>query len=110
MRGDAATIQDLAPVDLVQASHVLYFWHRPATELAQLHSVLRPGGLLALGYQLRPNMPQVAQKNFPKEGHVLYESDEELSMLLNAAGFRDVRFVVKGESGAPAGRLALATA
>jgi SAM-dependent methyltransferase len=100
---------ELAPIDLVLAVHVLYFWHQPATELAQLHRVLRPGGLLALGYQLKQNMPPMSQRNFPKEGHLLYESDDQLSVLLDAAGFTNVRFVVKGGSEAPAGRLALAT-
>jgi SAM-dependent methyltransferase len=110
IRGDAGSLHQLAPVDLVFASHVLYFWHEPATEIARVHSALRPGGLLALGYQLRANMPAVSQKNFPKEGHVLYESDEQVSTLLKDAGFSDVRFVVKGDATAPEGRLALATA
>ena len=109
LEGDAASLQELAPVDLVLAAHVLYFWHQPATELAQLYRVLRPGGLLALGYHLKQNMPRMAQTNFPKEGHLLYDSDDELSMLLGVAGFTNVRFVVKGESEAPEGRLALAT-
>ncbi|MEO6044373.1 MAG: class I SAM-dependent methyltransferase [Tepidiformaceae bacterium] len=110
LQRDAAALEDLAPVDLVMAAHVVYFWHTPATELAELHSILRTGGLLALGYQLRPNMPQVSQKNFPKEGHLLYDSDEELSTLLVAAGFTDVRVVVKGGTDGPEGRIALATA
>ena len=109
LEGDAASLQELAPIDLVLATHVLYFWHRPATELGQLHRVLRPGGLLALGYQLKQSMPSMAQKNFPKEGHLLYDNDDELSVLLNAAGFTNVRFVVKGRREAPEGRLALAS-
>ena len=110
LQRDAAALEDLAPVDLVMAVHVLYFCHTPATELAELHSILHTGGLLALGYQLRANMPQVSQKNFPKEGHLLYDSDEELSTLLDAAGFTEVRFLVKGGTDAPEGRIAVATA
>lgn len=109
LEDDAASLQELAPIDLVLAVHVLYFWHQPATELAQLYRVLRPGGLLALGYQLKQNMPPMSQRNFPKEGHLLYESDDQLSVLLDAAGFTNVRFVIKGGSEAPEGRLALAT-
>ena len=109
VEGDAASVQELAPVDVVLAAHVVYFWHQPANELAQLYRALRPGGLLALGYQLRANMPRMAQRNFPKEGHLLYDSDDDLSMLLGAAGFTNVRFVVKGPSEAPEGRLAFAT-
>jgi len=54
-------------------------------------------------------MPAMARKNFPKEGHVLYESDDDLSVLLDGAGFKSVRFIIKGRSEAPEGRLALAT-
>ncbi len=108
VEGDVASLQELAPVDLVLASHVLYFWHRPASELLRIHGALRPGGWLALGYQLRPNMPSMAQRNFPKEGHLLYESDDQVSALLEGACFKNVRFAVKGPSEAPEGRLALA--
>lgn len=110
IEGDAASLQELAPLDLVLASHVLYFWHRPAAELARIHGALRPAGWLALGYQLGPNMPASAQRNFPKEGHLLYESDDEITALLEGAGFRNVRFAVKGPSEAPEGRLAVAEA
>lgn len=110
LQGDVASLRELAPVDLVLATHVLYFWHRPATELAGVHSALRPGGWLGLGYQLRANMPAISQKNFPKDGHLLYDSDDELATLLQEAGFKHVKFVVKGPTAAPEGRLAFATA
>ncbi len=110
IEGDASSLQELAPVDLVVASHVLYFWHRPAVDLAHIHGALRPGGLFAMGYQLGPNMPRGAQRNFPREGHLLYESDDQVAVLLKDAGFQNVRFVVKGTSDAPEGRLAVAEA
>jgi SAM-dependent methyltransferase len=110
LQGDVGSLRELASVDLVLATHVLYFWHQPATELAVVHGALRPGGWLGLGYQLRPNMPAISQKNFPKEGHLLYDSDDELATLLQEAGFKDVKFVVKGPPEAPEGRLAFATA
>jgi hypothetical protein len=100
----------LAPVDLVLASHVLYFWHRPAAELAGIHGALRPEGWFVMGYQLRRNMPPMAQRNFPKEGHLLYESDGQISARLKDAGFKNVRFAVKGPSEGPEGRVALAQA
>jgi SAM-dependent methyltransferase len=108
--GDVASLADLAPVDIVVAVHVLYFWHRPAAELERLKGLVRPGGLLALGYQLRHNMPPPAQKNFPKNGHVLYDSDETVTSLLTGAGFESISVVLKGSPEAPHGRLALATA
>jgi hypothetical protein len=60
------------------ANHVVYFWRDPGAELARIHGVLRPGGLLALGYQLKQNMPAMARKRFPPAGHRLYEADDEL--------------------------------
>jgi SAM-dependent methyltransferase len=110
VQGDAGALGGLAPVDLVMASHVLYFWHRPDAEIALIHGALRRGGWIALGYQLRQNMPSVAQRNFPREGHVLYDGDDEIGVLLERAGFGNVRFTVKGPSDAPEGRLALAEA
>jgi len=55
-------------------------------------------------------MPPTAQKNFPKEGHRLYETNVEVSALLEQAGFNEVRIMVMGRPDAPEGRLALATA
>lgn len=107
--GGVESLDALAPIDLVLATHVLYFWHEPAEELARIHRALSPGGMLALGYQLRHHMPPMAQKNFPKDGHVLYDSDDAVSALLSCAGFKTVRFFVKGASEAPEGRLALAS-
>ena len=109
IEGDPSSLSRLAPLDLVLAAHVLYFWQRPAAELAQIRGALRPGGCLALGYQLRQNMPPGSQRNFLKEGFRLYESDDDVATLLREADFKNVSFVIKGPSEAPEGRLALAT-
>jgi len=108
LQGDSAVLSGLAPVDLVYATHVLYFWQLPGQELARILAALRPGGWLVLGYQLRLNMPKLAQLSFPEEGNILYDSDEQVAVLLGKAGFSDIRFLVKGSEGAPEGRLALA--
>jgi SAM-dependent methyltransferase len=92
------------------ANHVLYFWHDPGAEMEQIRGILRPGGLLAVGYQLRRNMPQLAQKRFPPAGHLLYDSDEEVARLARAAGFSSVAHRVKGPAEAPQGRVMLAVA
>jgi trans-aconitate methyltransferase len=110
LQGNVATMAELAPIDIVMANHVLYFWHQPSAELAQLHGFLRPGGLLALGYQLRQNMPKPAQTNFPKLGHLLYDSEDAVTRLLREAGFMSVSVLMKGSPHAPGGRVALATA
>jgi len=48
VRGSVASLAELAPVHVVAASHVLYFWHQPGDELRR-YTALRSGGLLALG-------------------------------------------------------------
>ena len=109
LEGGVPALSESRPADLVMANHVLYFWHDPTHELAQVRTALRPGGLLALGYQLRTNMPAMAQKRFPPAGHRLYESDDEVTELATAAGFASVEHVVKGAPAAPEGRVMLAT-
>jgi hypothetical protein len=108
LQGNVASLSGLAPVDLVYAAHVLYFWHLPGEELARIRAALSPGGYLVLGYQLRQNMPKLAQLSFPEEGNILYDSDEQVAALLEAASFSEIRFLVKGPEDAPEGRLAIA--
>jgi trans-aconitate methyltransferase len=110
IEGNTGSLAQVSPIDIIVANHILYFWHQPAAELAQLHALLRRGGLLALGYQLKQNMPPMAQTHFPRQGHVLYESDSDVQMLLGDAGFQSVTHRVKGPPGTPQGRLALAIA
>jgi len=52
----------------------------------------------------------MAQKRFPNEGHLLYDSDDNVAGLARAAGFTSVSLRVKGAPEAPEGRVALATA
>jgi trans-aconitate methyltransferase len=108
--GGTAELVASAPADIVMANHVLYFWPDPTAELARIREVLRPGGLLALGYQLRQNMPTMAQRRFPPAGHRLYDSAEDVTALATAAGFAPVTQLVKGPADAPEGRVMLATA
>lgn len=110
LRDDAASLSGLAPVDLVYAAHVLYFWHLPGQELARIRAALRPGGSLVLGYQLRQHMPKLAQLAFPEEGNILYDNDEQVARLLEAASFSEIRFLVKGPEDAPEGHIAIARA
>ena len=108
IEGSASALSEMAPVDIVMANHVLYFWHEPLAEITRIHNYLRPGGLLALGYELRQNMPALAQKRFPEDGHLLYDSDDEVGELTRAAGFTSVSHLMKSAAGKPEGRLALA--
>jgi trans-aconitate methyltransferase len=110
VEGGVPALGASAPADIVMANHVLYFWQDPPAEMAQIRGLMRPGGLLALGYQLRKNMPAMAQRRFPPAGHRLYEADDEVTGLAIAAGFGPVTHLVKGPAEAPEGRVMLATA
>jgi trans-aconitate methyltransferase len=110
LEGGVETLSACAPADVVMANHVLYFWRDPVAELAAIRSSLRVGGLLALGYQLRENMPTMAQKRFPVAGHRLYESEQDVTSVAVEAGFSDVVHQVKGHADAPEGRVMLVTA
>ena len=110
LEGGVSALSASEPADIVMANHVLYFWQDPAAEMAQIRGFLRPGGLLALGYQLKQNMPAMAQRRFPRAGHRLYESDDEVTRLAIAAGFGSATPIVKGTAEAPEGRVMLATA
>ena len=110
VEGGVPALAASRPADLVMANHVLYFWSDPVTELAGIRAVLREGGLLALGYQLRADMPAMAQKRFPPAGHRLYDAADDVTRLAVEAGFGSVRQLVKGPADAPEGRVLLATA
>lgn len=107
-RGDVGDSARLAPLDLIIAVNVIYFWPDPIAPLSALRAVLAPEGALALGYLPRTHMPKLAQQFFPRIGARLYESDDELSDQLRAAGFAEVQVSVKQNAPANGGRLALA--
>ena len=69
--------------DQVCSSNTIYFWDKPAEVLKEIHRVLKPSGLLALGYRPKTSVEQLP---FTKYGFTLYgESDVEA--LLQAHGF-----------------------
>jgi trans-aconitate methyltransferase len=110
IEGNTSALADVAPADIVMANHVLYFWRDPKAELEQIRGFMRPGGLLAVGYHLRQNMPGFAQKRFPLAGHLLYDSDDEVARLARTAAFSSITHRVKGSAEAPKGRVMLAVA
>jgi SAM-dependent methyltransferase len=110
LEGGASALSASEPADIVMANHVVYFWQEPAAEMAQIRGFMRPGGLLAVGYQLKRDMPALAQRRFPAAGHQLFEADDELTRRAISAGFHSVTHVVKGPAEAPEGRLMLASA
>lgn len=102
-------VDDFASYDLAMAVHVLYFWPDLLDEMNMIHDLLRPGGVAAIGYQLRHHMPAVAQRDFPATGHRLYDADVEVAELMTRAHLDCLRVRIMGEEGGPAGRLLLAT-
>jgi trans-aconitate methyltransferase len=108
VHGDVSAARDLAPVDLVAANHVLYFWREPEQVLSIIRECLGPAGSIALGYQLRQNMPGMAQKQFPRVGFRLYDSEREVEALLEGAGFVGISHYFKGPADRVEGRLSLA--
>ena len=107
--GDLENAAGYAPADLVLACHVLYFWADPVSELRHINDILPPSGYVALGYQLRQHMPPIAQRTFSQEGFPLYDSDEQVALVLQRAGFTPPKIRVFGDPAHPGGRLALAT-
>lgn len=67
-----------ARFDKVYGVHVTYFWREPERDLAQVARVLRPGGLLVLGY-------------WPEEAAPPRTSVAELEARLRAAGLGRVQ-------------------
>jgi SAM-dependent methyltransferase len=108
VHGDVSVVRNLAPVDLVAANHVLYFWRDPEQVFTTIRGSLGRGGSFALGYQLRQNMPGPAQKQFPREGFRLYDSVREVEVLLDTAGFVAIAHHARGSAGRVEGRLSLA--
>lgn len=108
LEGGVPALAEARPADVVMANHVLYFWSAPVTELAGIRAVLGEGGLLALGYQLRHDMPAMAQRKFPVAGHRLYDAADDVTRLAVEAGFASVTQLVKGAADAPEGRVLLA--
>lgn len=109
IRGDAGAVSAFAPLDLIMAVHVVYFWADPVAPLKQLRAALAPSGVLALGLLLKDDMPARARENFPQIGGHVYATEDELRDVVLAAGFTSVEFRTKPDAPALSGRLALAT-
>jgi trans-aconitate methyltransferase len=96
VRGDTTAVGGIAPVDLIVAVQVLYFWPDPLTELRRLGNALTDGGMLSLGYQLHNTMPPTLQKAFPAAGYRLCTADADVTTLLREAGFKRVDVLARG--------------
>ena len=64
--------------DVCFGINVVYFWENPGRELTEILRVLKPGGLLMLGYRPKTYMQAIP---FTQFGFALYETDEMESLL-----------------------------
>jgi ubiquinone/menaquinone biosynthesis C-methylase UbiE len=82
--GDSAALPwSDATFDKAFSVHTLYFWSDPLRELRELARVLRPGGLLVLGFR-EPSSAALA--SFPTQIY-RFRFGQEVEALLRSAGF-----------------------
>jgi ubiquinone/menaquinone biosynthesis C-methylase UbiE len=78
--------------DIVFGINVVYFWETPERELSEIMRVLKPGGLLLLGYRPKTYMQAIP---FTQFGFTLYET-AVLENLLAKQGF--VKIITQTEA------------
>jgi SAM-dependent methyltransferase len=71
-----------APFDKILAVNSLMFWDDPVERLVELHSLLRPGGRIAIAYQ--PRGPGATDETAAQAG-------QEMAEQFGSAGFTDLR-------------------
>jgi len=75
--------------DKICTANTIYFWPDPEHDIQEIKRVLKPGGMLAIGFRSKSAMESV---NFTWEGFTFYEP-EDVIMLLEQAGFNKVQSV-----------------
>ncbi|MBS3915765.1 MAG: class I SAM-dependent methyltransferase [Bacteroidetes bacterium] len=75
--------------DRVLGMNIIYFWDDPKVELAEIHRVLKPGGLLVLGYRPKDKLSKMP---FTNKGFVHY-NPEDLESILAESGFENIQSV-----------------
>jgi SAM-dependent methyltransferase len=73
-----------ASFDRVLATHTVYFWHDLALAARELRRVLKPDGLLILGF----GEPESMRATFPASAYTV-RSTTEIADILATAGFTD---------------------
>jgi SAM-dependent methyltransferase len=102
-QGDAASLPyEDATFDKACGAHVLYFWPDPVQAVRELRRVLRPGGILALGYQEREHMPPRAVTELTQAGARLV-GPGDVEQIVRTAGFEDVHLETRQTPSGPGG-------
>jgi ubiquinone/menaquinone biosynthesis C-methylase UbiE len=73
--------------DIVLTINTLYFWEDIESQLEEIYRVLKPDGILLIGYGPKCNMKDL---KFTEEVFKLYDA-EELNFILKRQGFKIVR-------------------
>lgn len=84
--------------DKVYSLHTLYFWSAPAEHLREIHRVLKPDGLLAIGFA--PGEDTLVRAHFPATVYRFYITDE-VRGLLQEAGFSGLKMIRRDVSSRP---------
>ncbi len=79
--------------DKILTSNTLYFWENPTGYAKELVRVLRPGGVVSIGFIPESTMQHIP---FSKYGFMLY-SIEKVSALMEAVGLKVVSAVTEKE-------------
>jgi len=80
--------------DKICSANTLYFWPKPLEDAKQILRVLKPGGVLLLGFRVRAQMEKIP---FIQHGFTIY-SPEEVQKLLLEAGFKSVEILSRQEA------------
>jgi SAM-dependent methyltransferase len=101
--GTAADLREMAAYDVVTLSHVFEHVHDPRGLLADLHRLLKPGGILWLD---TPNISSLGHQTYGPHWigldpprHLIVFNFRTLRALLESSGFRIVRRVPRFEVG-----------
>ncbi|WP_242337294.1 MULTISPECIES: class I SAM-dependent methyltransferase [Anaeromyxobacter] len=79
-----------ASFDVVASTNTVYFWPDLAQAFSELHRVLRPGGLLTVGFSSAAKLREFG--GITRHGFRFHEN-AALVAAAEAAGFKDVRLV-----------------
>ena len=103
-QGDASALPYTdASFDTVVATHVIYFWSDAVATLQELRRVLRLGGTVAIGFQIKEYMPLITQQGFAQTSAKLYSSTDDVATLLEASEFTHIRVEMQRTSSGPSG-------